>query len=130
MTYQTMAPRRNVTRSQIRALKFLAILINFDISFNFQRIGENLIGTRGLYAFTELLKTGKPLHTLDISGECRPQGYKTFFSFSTQLSTKFILLINVKMPTIVGILTFISMIKTTSASLEARHFFICQYFTF
>ena len=28
------------------------------------------------------------------------------FSFSTQLSMKFILLINVKMPTIVGILTF------------------------
>ena len=35
------------------------------------------------------------------------------FSCSTQLSTKFILLINVKMPTIVGILTFISMINTT-----------------
>ena len=30
---------------------------------------------------------------------------------STQLSTKFILLINVKMPKIVGILTFISMIN-------------------
>ena len=36
------------------------------------------------------------------------------FSCSTQLSTKFILLINVIMPTIVGILTFISMINTTS----------------
>ena len=35
-------------------------------------------------------------------------------SCPTQLSTKFILLINVKMPTIVGILTFISMINTTS----------------
>ena len=35
------------------------------------------------------------------------------FSYSTQLSTKFILLINVKMPTIVGILTFISKINTT-----------------
>ena len=31
------------------------------------------------------------------------------FSYSTQLSMKFILLINVKMPTIVGFLTFISM---------------------
>ena len=31
-----------------------------------------------------------------------------FFPCSTQLSTKFILLINVKMPTSVGILTFIS----------------------
>ena len=33
------------------------------------------------------------------------------FSCSTELSTKFIMLINVKMPTIVGILTFISMIN-------------------
>ena len=33
-------------------------------------------------------------------------------AYSTQLSTKFILLINVKMPTIVGILTFISKINT------------------
>ena len=36
------------------------------------------------------------------------------FSYTTQLSTNFILLINVKMPTIDGILTFISMINTTS----------------
>ena len=36
-----------------------------------------------------------------------------------QLSMKFILLINVKMPTIVGILTFISMINTTSEGLKA-----------
>ena len=33
------------------------------------------------------------------------------FSFLTQLSMKFILLINVKMPTIVGILTFMSRIN-------------------
>ena len=39
-----------------------------------------------------------------------PQGYKTF-SCLTQLSTKFIMLINVKMPTNIGILTFISMIN-------------------
>ena len=42
------------------------------------------------------------------------------FSCSTQLSMKFILLINVKMPTIVGILTFISMINTTLERLKAR----------
>ena len=53
----------------------------------------------------------------------RPEVIK-LFSFSTQRSTKFILLINVKMPTIVGILTFISMINTTSERLKARHFFI------
>ena len=44
--------------------------------------------------------------------------------------TKFILLINVKMPTIVGILTFISLINTTFDRLKARDFFICWYFTF
>ena len=58
-----------------------------------------------------------------------PRGYKTF-SNSTQLSMKFIMLINVKMPTTVGILTFISMINTTSKRLKARNFFICQYFSF
>ena len=55
------------------------------------------------------------------------------FSCSTQLSTKstkFILLINVKMPTIVGILTFISKINTTSERLKSRNFFICRYFSF
>ena len=41
-----------------------------------------------------------------------PRGYKTFFMLSSaQLRLKFILLINVKMPTIVGILTFISRIN-------------------
>ena len=52
------------------------------------------------------------------------------FLCSTQLSTKFILQINVKMLTIVGILTFISMINTTSEGLKARNFFICRYFSF
>ena len=58
-----------------------------------------------------------------------PRGYKTFFH-APQLSTKFILLINVKLPTIVGILTFISMINATSERLKARHLFICRYFSF
>ena len=52
------------------------------------------------------------------------------FSCSTLLSTKFILLISVKMPTIVGILTFISMINTTYESLKAINFFACRYFRF
>ena len=38
------------------------------------------------------------------------------FSCSTQLSMKFVMLINVKMPTIVGILPFISLINKTSES--------------
>ena len=45
------------------------------------------------------------------------------FPCSTQLSIKFILLINVKMPRIVGILTFITRINITS-----YHFF--HHFTF
>ena len=44
-------------------------------------------------------------------------------SCSSKLSIKFIMLINVKMLTIVGILTFISMINATSERLKARNFF-------
>ena len=55
-------------------------------------------------------------------------GYKT--SYSTQLSMKFIMLMNVKMPTTVGILTFMSMINTISKSLKARTVFVFQFFSF
>ena len=51
-------------------------------------------------------------------------------SCSTQLSMKFIMLMNVKMPTIVGILTFISIINTTSESLKESKVFIFQHFSF
>ena len=44
----------------------------------------------------------------------------------TQQSMKFIMLINIKMPTIFGILTFISIINTTSV----RKVFIFQNFSF
>ena len=48
------------------------------------------------------------------------------FSYSIQLSTKFILLINVKVPTrIVGILTFISRINSFFKRFKAK---ICVYF--
>ena len=57
------------------------------------------------------------------------RGHKTY-SCSTQLSTKFILLINVKIPTYVVIFTFISMKNTTSERLKARNLFICVYFSF
>ena len=42
-----------------------------------------------------------------------------FFSCSIQVDIKFIRLINVIMPTVVGILTFINMINTISESLKA-----------
>ena len=40
------------------------------------------------------------------------------------------MLINVKMPTIVGILTFISLINITNESLKARKAFVFQHFSF
>ena len=48
----------------------------------------------------------------------------------TELSLKFIKLINVKMPTIVGILTFISMMNTTSERLTARKVYTFQLISF
>ena len=53
-----------------------------------------------------------------------------FHSYSTQLSMKLILLINVKMPTIVDILTFTSMIITTSESLKSRKVIFQHFFFF
>ena len=67
------------------------------------------------------------LHFRD--GQPGPEAIK-LCSCSTQLSMEFILLINVKMPTIVGILTFISMINTATKRLTAKHFFICRYFSY
>ena len=53
--------------------------------------------------------------------------YKDLFTCSTQLSTEFQLLIKTKIPTIVGILTFISMINATSESLKARKVNLFQH---
>ena len=44
-----------------------------------------------------------------------------------KLSMKFIMLINVKMPILVGILTFISMINTTSEQENLIHFSEIQF---
>ena len=52
------------------------------------------------------------------------------FSCSTQLSMKFILLINVKMPTKVGILTFISRINTIFEIIKARKILFFHHFSF
>ena len=40
------------------------------------------------------------------------------------------MLINIKMPTIFGILTFMSMVNTVAERLKARKLFICWYFSF
>ena len=50
------------------------------------------------------------------------------FSCSIQLSMKFILLINVKMPTIVGILTFISRINDWLKRSTPENYFDFGYF--
>ena len=68
-------------------------------------------------------------HTRSYATKAGPEVIK-LFPCSTQLNTKLIQLINVKMPTIVGILTFISVINATSESLKATHFLICRYFSF
>ena len=61
--------------------------------------------------------------------EFKFQGYEIFSCLTLQ-SIKFTMLINVKMPTIVGILTFISMINTTSESLKGRNVFIFSVLVF
>ena len=60
-------------------------------------------------AFTPIMHERQKTDPLQVhcNTNARPRGYKTFFML-TQLSMKFFLHINVKMPTIVGILTFIS----------------------
>ena len=63
--------------------------------------------------------------------DCRPdvtkqaRGYKTFFIINSAEHA-----INLKMPTTVGILTFMSIINTTPEVLKARNVFICRYFSF
>ena len=59
----------------------------------------------------------------------KPGGYKTVFC-SIQMSMKFILLINVKMPIIVGNLTFIGRIKTTSEFLKQENIFFLNILAF
>ena len=49
---------------------------------------------------------------LDEIRQARPRGYKTFFMLNSTM--QFFLLINVKMPTIVGILTFMNRKKMHS----------------
>ena len=58
-----------------------------------------------------------------------PQGYKTFFMLNLAEHEMYPAN-NVKMPTSVGILTFISILNTTSERLKARNIFICRYFSF
>ena len=78
-------------------------------------------------AIFDLVSVAKP-YLIAKPDDCS-RVFKTF-SCSTQLSMKCILLLNVKMPTIVGILTFINRINTTSESFKAWTLFIFQLLVF
>ena len=78
-----------------------------------------ILSTHSIYFNSDTLK-----------GIQRPDPEAILFPCSTQLSKKFILLINVEMPTIAGILTVIRMINTASERLKARNYFICRYLSF
>ena len=54
----------------------------------------------------------------------RPRVFLIFSICPTQLSLKFILLINVKMPTIVGILLFVGMINTPRDFKQETFFYL------
>ena len=82
-----------------------------------------------LVFFFYFSKVNKVIHSLSLlTFILGPNGYK--ISCSTQLSMKFIMLINVEMPTIVGISTYISRINTTSESLKARKVLILRLYSF
>ena len=68
-------------------------------------------------------------HEFEYMQQTRGRGYKTFFVLnSTEREINHAH--NIKMPTSVGILTLMSMINTTSESLNASKVFSFQYFSF
>ena len=69
-------------------------------------------------------------HVSKPAGVGQASRLKKLSSCSTQLNTRLIILISIKMPTFVEILTFISMINTTSESLKAKQVLIVQHFSF
>ena len=70
----------------------------------------------------DFLKNGGKSLKVHLYTFCMNSGPKVIklFPCSTQLSAKFILLINVKMSTIFGILTFMSMINAASERLNNK----------
>ena len=83
------------------------------------------------YQKWRFIKQLQVLHVCNDFMELCSRGYK-IFSCSTKLRMTFILLINVKKPTIVGILilTFGSMTNTAHSTLKAGKVLIFQHFSF
>ena len=71
-----------------------------------------------------------PAYTFKDANTAELSMNKVMTSCSPQLSMELIVFINVKMPTIVGILMLISMIYTTSGGMKARKVFFFQHFSF
>ena len=68
-------------------------------------------------SLSQTSEKGEKLEFSHFSAKPGPEVIKPFSCSSQRV--EFIMLINVKMPTIVGILTFISMINTTPEGLKA-----------
>ena len=84
-------------------------LFSFFRALVFQKYHQksSLSGTKPELYLTCITGKDTLWHVLPIKTQIRPQGDKKI-SCSTQLSKKFFLPINIKMPTIVGILTFMT----------------------
>ena len=86
-------------------------------------------GLNAIFIQTLIKSTAVVIHVIRSTAIVLVPSLKKRFSYSNQLSTKFILLINVKMPTIASNYTCISMINTTSGRFKAIHFFIRRDFS-
>ena len=65
-----------------------------------------MIGTRGLYALTAILKDGKQLHTLDVSGKLQPlpnmpTQYTEIFSAAVNVIRKVSMLLTFLLKTLI-----------------------------
>ena len=74
--------------------------------------------------FEEVCTLNLVFNLINTHATISAQALRLYNFFHAQLSMKFILLRNVKIPTTVGILTFMSRINTASENLKARNTFI------
>ena len=96
-------------------------------------------GTRGIFGGClhlhvqskfACMRTAKDLSSLGMYGDT-PELSLLADAIRTTTSCKGLGVIKLlKLPTIDGILTFISLINTTSERLKSRNLFICRYFSF
>ena len=89
--------------------EYQSISLDITVPVYFSRINGNGILVNLIWSFCI---SGYPF----LAG---PEVIKLFYMLNST-EQKIIMLINVKMPTVVGILTFISMLNATSESLKAR----------